>query len=175
MAKDAHKKLYALSDCFGPHNIFFTVMPDYECNICACMYANQGNEIKLPIPDCTDSECIQDFELCYQKRTRYPGACSLDYQAAMPAVCELIGWDYKNNCSKGVGMFGRCKAFVRADKEQGRFTLHGHCLAWIKKFDEIRDLLFDEDPLKCKAACNETCNYVDKCFCSDYEYSSTLE
>lgn len=45
-------------------------------------------------------------------------------------------------------MFGRCKAYVRADEEQGRFTLHGDCLAWIEGFDEIRELLFDADPLK---------------------------
>jgi hypothetical protein len=29
--KDAQKRLYVLSDCFGPHRIF-TVTPDDECN-----------------------------------------------------------------------------------------------------------------------------------------------
>ena len=67
-AKDAQKKLYALSDRFGPHNIFFTVTPDDECNFRVQMYANQGNEIKLPAADCSDSECIHDFELRCKKR-----------------------------------------------------------------------------------------------------------
>ena len=168
-AKDARKKLYALSDHFGPHSIFFTVTPDDECNFRVRMYANQGKEIQLPAPDCTDSECIQDFDLRCNKRIRYPGACSLDYQAAMQAVCELLGWDYNKNCCKGIGMFGKCKAFLRADEEQGRFTLHGHCLLWIEGFDDIRELFFDRDPLIRKAARDEICDFVDKCFCSDYE------
>ena len=111
------------------------------------MYANQGKEIQLPAPDYTDSECIQDFDLRCKKRIRYPGACSLDYQATMQAVCELLGWDYNKNCCKGIDMFWKCKAFLQADEEQGRFILHGHCLLWIEGFDEIRELFFDQDPL----------------------------
>ena len=174
-ARDARKKLYALSDRFGPHSIFFTVTPDDECSYRVRMYANQGKEITLPSPDCSDSECIQDFELRYRKRMQYPGACSLDYQAAIQAVCELLGWDLKKNCGKGIGMYGRCKAFVRGDEEQGRFTLHGHCLVWIDGFDDIRELFFDEDVMKRQAARDEMCTYVDKCFCSDYEYNSNLQ
>ena len=75
----------------------------------------------------------------------YPGACSLDYQAAMQVVCELLGWDYKRNCSKGVGMNGKCIAFMRGDEEQGRGTLHGHCLVWLDGFEKVRDALFDSD------------------------------
>ena len=62
-AKDARKKLYALSDHFGCHSIFFTVTPNDECNFSVCIYANQGNEINLPTPDRTDANGIQDFEL----------------------------------------------------------------------------------------------------------------
>lgn len=28
---------------------------------------------------------------------------------------------------------------------------------------------FDQDPLKRQAACDEICDYVNKCFCSNYE------
>jgi hypothetical protein len=79
------------------------------------MYANQGKEIDIPEVDCSESDCISDFELRYKKRLTYPGVCSLDYQAAMQVVCELLGWDYKRNCSKGVGMYGRCDAFARGN------------------------------------------------------------
>ena len=127
-AKEARKKGYALSDYFGPHSIFFTVTPDDECSFRVRMYANQGKEIVIPDVDCSESDCISDFELRSKKRIKYPGACSLDYQAAMQVVCELLGWDYKRNCSKGIGMYGRCDAFARGNEEQGRGTLHGHCL-----------------------------------------------
>jgi hypothetical protein len=52
--------------------------------------------------------------------------------------------------------------------------LHGHCLVWIDGFDDIRELFFDEDPMKQQAARDEMCMYVDQCFCSDYEYNSNL-
>jgi hypothetical protein len=76
----------------------------------------------------------QDCKLWYWKWTWYPGACSLNYEAAMQALCELFGRDYTKNVRKGIDMFGSCKAFVRADEEQGWFTLHGRCLVWIKKW-----------------------------------------
>ena len=47
------------------------------------MYANQGKEIVIPEVDCSEADCITDFELRCKKQTKYPGACSLDYQAAM--------------------------------------------------------------------------------------------
>ena len=110
--KRCSKKLYALSDHFGPHSIFFIVAPDDECNFGVRMNSNKGNEIQLPAPNCTDSKCIQDFDLKCKKHIRYLRACSLDYQAAMQAVCELLGWDYSRNCCKGIGMCGKCKAFL---------------------------------------------------------------
>ncbi len=104
------------------------------------MYANQGREIEIPNVECNEAQCVQDFELRYKKRTMYPGACSLDYQAAMQKVCELLGWYYKRNCSKGVGMYGKCIAFMRGDEEQGRGTFHGHCLVWLDGFEKSKML-----------------------------------
>jgi hypothetical protein len=53
-----------------------------------------------------------------------PGAGSLDYQAdiAMQAVCELLGQEIKKNCSNDIGMFEKCKAFVRADETMQTLT-----------------------------------------------------
>ena len=92
------------------------------------MYANHGREIKIPIIECNEAQCVQDFNLHYKKRTMYPDVCSLDYQAAMQVVCEPFAWDFKRSCNKGIGMYGKCIAFIRDDEEQGRVTLHGHCL-----------------------------------------------
>ena len=54
------------------------------------------------------------------RRTTYPGACSLFYQAAIQSVYELLGWDPIKNCKKRRGIFGDCIAIVRADEEQKR-------------------------------------------------------
>ena len=70
--KERCKKLYVLSNCFGPPSAFFTITPDDVCILCVHMYANQGNTNKLPTHDCTDSDCIQDFELQYQKKNLIP-------------------------------------------------------------------------------------------------------
>ena len=43
------KKLYALSNCFGPPSVFFTITPDDVCILCVHMYANQGNKTKYQL------------------------------------------------------------------------------------------------------------------------------
>ena len=42
---------------------FFAVTPDDEYDFRAQMYVNQGKEIKIPSRDCSEAECIYDFEL----------------------------------------------------------------------------------------------------------------
>ena len=62
-SKEARRKLYALSDYFGPHSLFFTVTPDDECSFRVRMYANHGREIKIPGVTCNEAQCVQDFNL----------------------------------------------------------------------------------------------------------------
>ena len=99
--------------------------------------------MKIPSIECNEAQFVQGFELRYKKCTIYPGACLLDYQAAMQVICELLGWDYKRICSKGVGMYGKCIAFMRGDEEQGRGILHGCCLVWLDGFEKVRDAMYD--------------------------------
>ena len=47
-------------------------------------------------------------------------------------ICHLLGWNYLGHKSKGIGIFGKCIAFVKTDKEQGRGMLHSHWLVWIE-------------------------------------------
>ena len=72
-------------------------------------------------------------------------------------------------------MYGKCKAFVRGSEEQGRGSLHGHCLVWLDGFDNLKDSLFDNDPVRCENARKELERFVDRHFCSDYGYSPELE
>lgn len=43
-AKEARRKVYALTEYFGTHSIFFTVTPDDECTFIVRMYANMGRK-----------------------------------------------------------------------------------------------------------------------------------
>jgi hypothetical protein len=174
-AKDARRKMYALSDRFGPHSIFFTVTPDDHCTFKVRMYANQGQKTEVPQVNCSEEECILDFNLRTETRTKYPGACSLFYQAAIQAVYELLGWDPINNRSKGYGIFGPLKAVTRTDEEQARGTLHGHFLGWLYNFAEVSDLLFSNDDEIRESARESLRKFVDNHFSSDYQYNGNLE
>ena len=173
-AKEARKKCYALGDRFGPHSIFFTVTPDDECSFNVRMYANNGKHIYVPQPDCSESECVADFNVRAKTRLKYPGACSIYYQAAIQKVFELLGWDVRNKRATKSGMFGDIEAFCKADEEQGRGTLHGHFLIWLKNFNALWRGLFaerEEDRDRARAVLR---NYIDKVFCADYNFDPTL-
>ena len=173
-AKHARRGVYAMTEFFGPHSIFFTVTPDDECTFRVRMYANQGEEIQLPGCDASDDDCFADFKLRAKKRTMYPGACSLYYQSVIQAVYEMFGWDWNKNCKIGPGVFGDPEAAFRADEEQGRTTLHAHFLLWIKNFGKVRDQLFNQDKELQENARNKMRSYVEATFCSDYGYDQSL-
>lgn len=173
-AKDARRKVYALTERFGTHSLFFTVTPDDECTFRVRMYANLGKPIKIPRSDCSDAECIADFTLRKEKRLRYPGACSIYYQSVIQAVYELLGWDLNKNSKRGTGIFGEPLAIFRADEEQGRTTLHAHFLVWLKGFDRIREKLFHQDEEIRDRARDMLRQFVDRHFCSDYGYDGKL-
>ena len=61
-------------------------------------------------------------------------------------------------------MVAKCIAFVRTDEEQGTGMLHSHWLVWIERFDKVQD-----DELR-EYAKNRLKKYMEKTFCSDYQY-----
>jgi hypothetical protein len=174
-AKEARRKVFAMTEYFGTHSIFFTVTPDDECTFTVRMYANMGKKINIPKCDCNEDECIADFKLRAKSRTKFPGACSLYYQSVLQAVYEILGWDLAKNRKKGVGIFGEPIAIMRADEEQNRRTLHGHFLIWIKNFSEVISNLFHSNTVTREEARAKLSKYVEKVFCSDYEYNESLE
>ena len=174
-AKDARRKAYAMSDRIGPHSVMFTLTPCDECTFRVRMYANEGKEVNLEMPNCDEASCVADFDLRAKARTNFPGACSLFYQSAIQAVYELLGWDPVKNCSNGRGIFGKCIAILRADEEQGRKTLHAHMLVWLEDFAGLCDLLFDDDEEKRENSREAIREFVDMHFQSDYSYDDSLE
>ena len=173
-AREARRKVYAMSERHGAHSIFLTVTPDDQCCFRVRMYASNGDDIDVPSPDCSKDRCIADFVCREETRTKYPGACSLNYQACCQQVFELLGWDYKGDNYVKTGFLGDCVAYVRADEEQGRGTLHGHWLIWIRGFDKVRDKLFSSDQDEREDARARMKEYVDATFCSDYNYNTNL-
>ena len=173
-AQEARKKVYAMTDRFGPHSIFFTITPDDECTFRVRVFAAEGDEIKIPKSDCSESDCILDFKVRAEQRVKYPGACSIFYQSVMQQVYKLLGWDPVRKRATGKGIFGEPEAIFHADEEQSRNTLHAHFLIWIKNFSKVREALFHEDERICEEARDIMKKYVDSVFCSDYDYSSSL-
>ena len=53
-------------------------------------------------------------------------------QECCQIICDLLGWNYLGNKSKGIGIFGKCITFVRTDEEEGREMLHSHWSVWIE-------------------------------------------
>ena len=76
---------------------------------------------------------------CREVRRDYPGFCALDYENFMRIIVEeFLGWDRKKKKNKkNTGIFGDVEAYVVATEEQGRKTLHGHILVWIRDWDQI--------------------------------------
>jgi hypothetical protein len=173
-AKEARRMVYAMSERYGAHSVFLTVTPDDQCCFRVRMYASNGEEIDIPSPDCSEARCIADFVCREETRTKYPGACSINYQSCCQQIFDLLGWDYKGEKYLKTGFLGDCVAFIRADEEQGRGTLHGHWLIWIRGFDKVRDKLFSCDQDEREYARTKMKEYVDVTFCSSYNYNRDL-
>ena len=124
----------------------------------------------MPDLDCTQGECVADFNLRQKTRLTYPGACSLEYQDIIRIVIEdLLQWDIKKQCAKGKGIIGTPLALAPADKEQGRKTLHSHWQCWTKELcQKLRDQLFDNDEKKKAAARKKFTELIDKLLHTSY-------
>ena len=117
--------------------------------------------------------CDADFKLRSKQRTTYPGACALVYESLMQIVIEcLLGWnseEQRGGHIGGEGIFSTLEAWARTDEEQGRKTLHGHWLLWVRNINEIREALHSKDPAQREAARQSFLKYVDKVICAHYD------
>ena len=173
-AKYNRRLHFAMCDYFGMSAIFLTITPCDLCTFRVRLFANADMAHELPHlsenpydPE-GSRDCLLDFNLRSTQRTMYPGACSLVYQHLMEIVTScLLGWDFENKVGTG-GIFGMMEAFARTDEEQGRKTLHGHWLVWIKHFNEMRDALHSQNDAQAEAAKESFLKYVDQTICASY-------
>ena len=158
-AKIARKKYFSLWHRFGSPSIFFTVSPCDECSFRVRLYSN--SDCSHCIPSTSEimslQNCVLDLEFRKKIRSTYPGACAHEFESIMQIVIEvLIGW---KNGKGSSGIFGVPVAYADSVEEQARYTLHSHICVWIKHFNEIRHLMFDDNETIKQAARNEMLNY----------------
>ena len=131
---------------FGPPAVFKTMSPDEQDNMRVKLYAITG-EHKIPTTkDMMDEEmCFLDLTLRKKVRSKFPGACAIEFQNIMDIVTKvLIGWD-KQKAEGSNGVYGIPLAYGAGVEEQARKSLHAHFCVWIKYFNLWCDLLFDDD------------------------------
>jgi len=120
-ARANRRLMYSLCDRFGIPHIFFTLTPDDECSFRVRLSAYAGEKHDLPNFDMSDEECWEEFVLRRDTRSKYPGACALEYESIVHVLLEvLFGWDSKQQRGKK-GIFGSLLAYAVAHEEQGRF------------------------------------------------------
>ena len=69
----------------------------------------------------------------------FPGLSALDYENILRITVEyLIGWSRGDEANNPLaGFFGDVDAYCVATEEQGRKTLHGHILVWLRKWYQL--------------------------------------
>jgi Helitron helicase-like domain at N-terminus len=129
---------------FGLPCIFLTVTPDDNRCFRIILYLLKGQSgLGLKPEDMTDAEILADFKFRQESRLNYPGLCAEEYSRIMNLVIKhVFGWDIDSNKSyKGMGLFGEVMAWCLATEEQGRKTLHGHFLIFLKNWNQILSVL----------------------------------
>ena len=161
------KKYMALWNLKGPPSAFFTFSPCDECSFRIKLYADNKSH-KLPSLNWSEDDCILDLKLRKSMRQRYPGAGALEYQSIFQIILEkLLKWDPKKK-EGSEGIAGIVEAWGLTTEEQGRLTLHGHMLLWIKWFNYFRQKLFSDDLKEKNEAISELKEYIIKVMSASY-------
>jgi hypothetical protein len=131
---------------FGLPCIFLTVSPDDLRNYRIIVYALNDGSVKpngsVDVKELSDDQIVADFKVRQQARFDHPGLCAEEYERIMELVIKhLFNWDETKQKSKGVGLFGEVLAWCIATEEQGRKSLHGHILLFIKDWQTVLEIL----------------------------------
>ena len=109
-----------------------------------------------------ESYCLLDFEARKKWRAKYPGACAMDYENIIQIVIKtIIGWNQSEQ--RGYkGAFGIPLAYGDSCEEQARYTLHSHISVWLKDFNTVRNLVYNEDESIRLSAIQQLEKYFDR-------------
>jgi hypothetical protein len=142
---NARKTYFSFLIKFGPPAIFFTITPDDQRNFRIVLYSLKKSEKIFSldnVENLTDEEVILDMNIRREARVSFPGLCAEEYMRIVDLVIRIIfNWDSENKCSMGPGLFSEILAWCLATEEQGRKSLHGHFLLFVKEWQSVMDCL----------------------------------
>ena len=145
--EEARQTYFSMLMKFGLPAMFLTITPDDLRNFRIMVYSLIGKEGEYissfgERPDITDAEILADFQYRQAARVKYPGLCAVEYQRIVTNVIKnVFNWDVDEQKSIGNGLFGRIIGYALATEEQGRKTLHGHFLIFVKDWKHILNIL----------------------------------
>ena len=139
---DAKSKYFSYLVKFGLPALFVTISPDDERSVWISVYALNNCE-KLWHSEPTTEDLSDEYLLTsYKKRCKdridFPGLCAEAYIAIVESfIKDFLGWNDDHCKSMKTGYFGYTEAFTLATEEQGRKSLHGHFLIWLKGWNDL--------------------------------------
>ena len=164
----ARRDVEAYTHNFGNASHFLTVNPDDNHSLLIQIYS--GKDIDLSntkVENLSDEELAKRFQQRQELRVSCPGLCAFIFDLVMRMIkTEIIGW-YKPGRE---GLLGTCEAYTQTVEEQGRKTLHAHFLVWCRRFNELRESLYDNFHHTTAAAETEMVSQIDR-LCSTRFFS----
>ena len=111
----------------GPASAFVTLTPD-----------DIGSALRIKISG-SDPAQSATHTVRHQRLADTPGAGALNFEACAKAfLFSFLGWDTSVGLPRpGGGALGVCEGYFGAVEEQGRKTLHLHCIVWVAGFDGL--------------------------------------
>lgn len=134
---------------FGLPALFITISPDDQRSMWISVYAtNNGAKCWSTEPttsDFSDEDLIGCFKKRCNNRLALPGLCAESYMSIVECFIKyVLKWDDTKKKNSGEGYFGYVDAFTKATEEQGRKTLHGHFLVWIKGWNSLLQRIMEQ-------------------------------
>ena len=140
-ALEARKVYFSYLMKFGLPAIFLTVTPDDQRSVRISIYSGAKVEKQygsVDVKSLSDEDLLAEFKVRQSIQVNHPGLCAEDYSRIIKLVIKhIFKWDEERRCSTGVGIFGKLEAWCLATEEQGRKTLHGHFLLFIKGWQQV--------------------------------------
>ena len=85
----------AMWNYFGAPSLFFTISPCDEVSFRMKLYATADTQ-KLPSLEWSDEECLSEWRVRSNLRSKYPGAGAIEFQNFTQIMLEdCLGWDIK--------------------------------------------------------------------------------
>jgi hypothetical protein len=142
----ARKIYFSFLMKFGIPAIFLTITPDDMRSFRIVVYSLSPNKVsahgQVDPKTLSESDILSEFNIRREARVQHPGLCAEEYQRIMELVIKhIFNWDTETQTSMGMSLFGEVIAWCLATEEQGRKSLHGHYLVYIKNWNRVMNIL----------------------------------